>query len=541
MKILIKKFFIILSALNIILYSSACSKDEPHPEDEILTFTLSSDPLTLDPQIADDTSSNMLIVNLFEGLVRMGENGEVKNGIAKSWDISDDGMSYTFHLFEDTKWSNGADVTANDFVFGIRRALNAETKAEKASDLFLIRNASAYYNGEKNADELGVKALDEHTLEISLEYESNALLTVLTEPVAMPCNEEFFYSARGKYGKDADLVITDGPFRIRENYGWDHDNYIFIRRSDNYKAANKAVPLGVNFTYGEQPSDPVDSLLSKDVDLCEIYGNQLEQAKENELSIITTANTLWGVCFNTDITAFKNAKLRVALFSSLNRGKLLLNAPESYVKTSQLIADSVLFAGRNYREYAGEFKLEQADNVTAMYHKAEQELKEKNIELKSTYTILYLNDETSSELVTSIIEDWNKTTGSYFNKEPLQRGELEERIRKGDYEVAIAPLNTAVDSPMEFLSKFKTDSPNNYINLNYPQYNEFIEKALSENGTDSIEALMNAESYLINYGYLYPLYYESRYFASAENVEGAVFGVTGDSIDFTAVKKLSGG
>ena len=532
-----KKICLFLLIMSLMFTAAACRSDTPHPEEEIISFTLSADPATLDPQIADDYSSYMLITNLFEGLVRTDSDGNIKSGMAKSWDISSDGLSYTFHLYENTKWSNGTPVTADDFVFGFRRALDPQTRAEDATDLFLIKNASACYNGDVSFDMLGVAAVDEHTLQIDLEYESNALLIVLTEPVAMPCNEEFFNAAKGKYGKSEELTITNGPFRIRENYGWDHDSYIYIRRNEFYNAANPAVPLGVNFNYGQQPTDPINAIISGEADICEIYGAQLSRAEEYNLNVTTTTNTLWGICYNTDIPAFKNAKLRVSLLSSLDRNKLLRDTPESYVKTSQLIADNVLFAGKNYREHAGEFTLGQADNAAAMYNKAAEELEEKNIELKSTYTILYLDDETSSKLVTSIIEVWNETSGCYFNKQPLSRNELEERINGGDYEIAIAPLNTAVDSPMEFLSQFTADSPDNYINLNYPAYNEFIDKALSGNGTDSIDALTEAERYLIDYGYLYPLYYESRYFASADNVCGAIFGTTGESIDFTQITK----
>ncbi len=532
-----KKICLFLLILSLIFTATSCRNNTPHPEEEIISFTLSADPVTLDPQIADDYSSYMLITNLFEGLVRTDSEGNIKNGMAESWDISSDGLSYVFHLYENTKWSNGTPVTADDFVFGFKRALDPETGSEDATDLFLIKNASSYYNGEVTADKLGVSAIDEHTLQIDLEYESNALLIVLTEPVAMPCNEKFFNSSKGKYGKSDELTITNGPFKIRETYGWDHDSYIYIRRNEFYNAANPAVPLGVNFTYGQQPTDPINSILSGETDICEIYGNQLNNAKENNFNITTTNNTLWGICYNTNIPAFKNAKLRVSLLTSLNRDYLLKNTPESYVKTSQLIADNVLFAGRNYRTQAGEFKLEYSADSAEMYNTAVEELDEKNIELKSTYTILYLDDETSSRLVTSIIEVWNETSGCYFNKQPLSRNELEERINSGDYEIAIAPLNTAVDSPMEFLSRFTTDSPDNYINLNYPAYNEFIETALSENGTDSIDALIDAESYLIDYGYLYPLYYESRYFASTDNIIGAIFSTTGESIDFSQITK----
>ncbi len=539
MKNIGKKILLILLVISIIISSSACRNDTPHPEEEILSFTLGSDPLTLDPQIADDYSSYMLIANLFEGLVRLDSNGNPKSGIAESWDISGDGLTYVFHLFENTKWSSGTPVTADDFVFGITRALTPETKSEDATDLFLIKNASAYYNGELSADMLGVSALDEHTLQINLEYESDSLLLILAEPVAMPCNREFFNSTKGKYGKNAEQTITNGPFRIRESYGWDHDNYIYIRRSENYNAANSAVPLGVNFTFGQQPSDPIAAIKNGDVDICEIYGNQLKHAEENNFNVATTTNTLWGLCCNSDIPALKNDGMRRALFSAVDRDSLLKYAPKSYVKTSQLIADDVLFAGYNYREQAGSFTLETADSPTALYNESAEELHDNNIELKSSYTILYLDDDTSSELVTSIIERWNEISGCYFNKQPLSRDELEENIRSGSYEIAIAPLNTLLDSPMEFLSRFVTDASENYINLNEPSYNKFIETAISENGSDSVESLKSAESFLVSKGYLYPLYYENRYFAAADNVTGAVFSKTGQSIDFTQVTKIS--
>ncbi len=541
MKNIINKIFLFVLSISILLSASACKKDEPHPEEEIITFMLNSDPVTLDPQIASDHSSHMLIANLFEGLVRIGKDGNIISGIAESWDISEDGLNYVFHLYKDTCWSNGVPVTADDFVFGITRALTPETKAEDATDLFLIKNASAYYNGNVTSDMVGVKAIDKYTLDITLEYNSDSLLFVLTEPVAMPCCEDFFNSAKGKYGKSDELTITNGPFKIRDTYGWDHDSYIFIRRNEYYHAANTAVPLGVNFTFSQQSGDPINSILSGQADICEIFAPHLKSAEKNNLNVTTTTNTLWGICFNADSSAFSSKDLRLSLLSSIDRGRILRGTPRSYVKTSQLIDDNVLFAGMNYRSQAGEFTIDTFDSPESEYSKAVQELTENGSELKSSFTIIYLNDDVSSKIVNAIIEQWNNTTGSYLNKQPLSRNELEERLRNGNYEIAVAPINTAVESPMEFLSRFVTNSFDNYINLNNDEYNELIAAAYSENGYTSLSALMNAERLLIQDAYLYPLYYESRYFAAAENVTGAVFSKSGESIDFTKATKISEG
>ena len=529
-----------ITAAAIILSFAGCGESEPHPETQIIEFTLGAEPLTLDPQIATDYASVMLITNLFEGLVRKGENGAVKKGMAQTWDEAENGMSYTFKLIDGSKWSDGTPVTAADFVFGITRSLDPQTRSENAPDLYMIKNASAFSQGKADASSLGVSAPDDKTLEIELEYPADNLLDVLAQPIAMPCCEKFFSSSKGKYGKDPELLITNGPFRIRQNYGWDHGKYIYIRRSENYAGPNKAVPLGVNFTIADPPADPVAALTSGSTDICEIYGSQLLRAGENELNVETTCSTLWGICYNTDIKAFKNAKLRVALFGSLDRKELLSDVPESYIKTSQLISDSVSFGGKNYRSAVGDVTLDKAQDPAQMFGKAKAELDEMEIPLKSSYTILCLNDDTSSQIVTKLITEWNEITGLYFNKETLTRNELEQRIETGDYEIAVAPLNTAVDSPMEFFSSLRSDSANNAINLNYPAYDKFIDMAQnSDSVEDTISALSSAEKYLIEYGYLYPLYYESRYFASAPNVSGAVFDGASGTIDFTMVEKIT--
>ena len=532
---------IILITAFACLSLSASENDTPHPEDQIINFLLENDPLTLDPQIADDYSSKILIANLFEGLVKSGSDGSVSPGIAESWDISDNGLEYTFHLAKGSKWSNGDTLTAEDFVFGIKRALSRDTRAENVSDLFPIKNAAACYNGTTPIVQLGINAIDENTLSITLEYPTDGILYALSESIAMPCQEKFFNSTKGKYGKDADLIITNGPFSIRETYGWDHDKYIYIRRNNDYKGANPAIPVGVNFTITQKPLNPVDAITGGETDLCEIYGGDLKSAEDNNLNITATSNTLWGICFNTGIPVFNNQKLRLSMLGTLNRNSILSDAPSSYIRTTQLIGSNVMFAGMNYRDAVGNLSLNKEVKPETLYTQASKELKDSDIELKNSYTVIYLDDDASSKMATYMIEAWNNMLSCYFNKEPLSRNEIEERMASGDYEIAIAPLNTALDSPMEFLSEFVTDSSNNYINLNSTEYNSFISKSLNQNNSEAVEALGNAENYLINKGCLFPLYYESRYFASNSNLSGAVFFADGVSIDFTKVIKNSEG
>ena len=125
---------------------------------------------TLDPQLVNDTTSARVIDDLFEGLTTEDQSNNAVPGVAKSWDISTDGKVYTFHLRDNAKWSNGQPVTAEDFVFSLRRAVTPETAAPNNTMLNVIEGAQTIMDGKANPDTLGVKALDNATLQITLAH-----------------------------------------------------------------------------------------------------------------------------------------------------------------------------------------------------------------------------------------------------------------------------------------------------------------------------------------------------------------------------------
>ena len=200
-------------------------------------YPFSGDIKSFDPQIAKTADEFLLVENCFEGLVRVNDNGKVQAGVAKTWEISNGGKTYTFHLRQGAKWnvkstsqssdnkeltkaqelmgeSFNPDITANDFVFALQRACEKNTDAPLFSSISNIVNASKIHSGKLSSNKLGVKALDDYTLEINLKSADDGFLNVLATAVAMPCNKEYFNATKGRYGLGLDYTIFNGQFYV---------------------------------------------------------------------------------------------------------------------------------------------------------------------------------------------------------------------------------------------------------------------------------------------------------------------------------------
>ncbi len=141
-----------------------------------MTFVLNNEPDSIDPTVTSNSFATPFLANCFEGLVTYDESGEVVPGNAESWESNDDLTVYTFHLRDGLKWSDGSDLTANDYVYSALRVLTPSTTAQYLNMISdYVVNGEEYYDGKVGAEEVGVKALDDHTLEYTLKAPSHTL------------------------------------------------------------------------------------------------------------------------------------------------------------------------------------------------------------------------------------------------------------------------------------------------------------------------------------------------------------------------------
>ena len=282
----IKKLF--CTALCLILTITIFAGCSSNNDKIDFIYPFSGDIKSFDPQIAKTADEFLLVENCFEGLVRVNDNGKVQAGVAKTWEISNGGKTYTFHLRQGAKWnvkstsqssdnkeltkvqelmgeSFNPDITANDFVFALQRACEKNTDAPLFSSISNIVNASKIHSGKLSSNKLGVKALDDYTLEINLKSADDGFLNVLATAVAMPCNKEFFYNTKGRYGLDDKSIISNGAFFIRQWFydPYGHDNFVYMQRNLANNKYDKIYPTSLNFyikdTYEESENSFADN------------------------------------------------------------------------------------------------------------------------------------------------------------------------------------------------------------------------------------------------------------------------------------------
>ena len=177
----LKIFTVIVLCVSTAVFSS-CQRKNISPSEQTIYYRVTDEPVTLDPQIADDNPSRLVIMNIFEGLTRLDENDNAVQGVADSWKADISKMEYTFHIRENAKWSDGSPLTAQDFVYGFQRLFSAKTGSATAKELFCIKNSEKVRNNELDISELGVYAENENTLKIKLEYLDPQFTALLAEP-----------------------------------------------------------------------------------------------------------------------------------------------------------------------------------------------------------------------------------------------------------------------------------------------------------------------------------------------------------------------
>ncbi len=198
--------------------------------DQVLSRTIDSAPPALDPSLCTDVPSQIIMDDLFEGLTVIGMTGKIEPGVASSWDITPDGLTWTFHLRPTAKWSNGEPLTAKDFVYGWRRVVDPKTRAEYAQSLAPIRNGLEIATGKLPIEQLGVEAVDAHTLVVHLAAPTPYFTHLLTNMYLYPLHE----ATINKWGDDwtrPEHIVSNGPFRVVENI---IGNKVTLERNPEY-------------------------------------------------------------------------------------------------------------------------------------------------------------------------------------------------------------------------------------------------------------------------------------------------------------------
>lgn len=510
-------------------------------KDAQIIYPIDNDPEFLDPQIISDVGAKNIIANCFEGLVTIDADGKIAPGCAEKWDISSDGLTYTFHLRQDCQWRVSSyagaligedyketfdtQITAEDFVFAFRRALRPETKSPAAKSLYSIKNATQVNSGELPEDKLGVSAVGNYKLEIDLEWADPDFLFTLLEPACMPCDERFFEITQGRYGLGIKYLLYNGPFYISN---WADDTSVSLRRNEKYYDTDAVKPVSVYFSINNEQATRLEKIKNGTYDVAPLTSTQaaeIENSKKYSLSEFPSS--VLSLVFNCANENTSNTNIRRAIAASFDKSVLELHLGQLTAKG--IIPSSMVLSGVPYREHAESLALYENEDPRALLEKGLMQSERNDVEIS------ILCEEKYEEIIRILMQSWQSSLGVDFSVfvEPVDEDTLRSRVLKGDYSVALYTVSYSSVTAFNGLERFSTGSAYNICNFSKPAYDRLIHAIKSSHGNAAtLEATTKAEKYLVSQCVLLPLYEQSEYYGLGKNVKDVIFNPTGEILYF---------
>ncbi len=521
---------------------TACgdSKDKGDGSGHMYNASLNGNPESLDPQYADDPSSNTVIRNLYSGLMQIDASGNLVCCNAESYEISDDGLRYTFRLRKDNYWFldyNDSDtvdegeyfpVVADDYVFALQRILNPDMQSPYGADFTCIKGGAASLSGTAAPESIGARAVDAYTLEITLEYSSAEFLSLMSTSAAYPCNKDFFYSTKGRYGLDDKSVMSNGAFYVRQ---WFFDPYgvnnILYMKANSANDCEKyeVLPSYLSFSIEESEGDIKALFKESEIDCLTTLSDSYSTKKYN---VSGSMATTLGLIFNSEDKTYSNKNLRTALALSVDR-EAICNKLSSDVSVAYgIIPPAVTLMGRSYRELASDrvFIEYDTENALTYFKRAKKEL---NVESFDTVKILVSTDSIDSGYLHLISQQWQETLGCYIGIEEVTAEEFETRIASGDYSIALYPLKGDFNSGVSVLRQFQKIS----CLANCGGSAEITDSVRRcANASELVSVYTDAEKEILGkYGFI-PLFYKNSYLVAGDENEDIILDPFAEAVDF---------
>lgn len=545
MSIYMKKAVAVL--ISVLLLSAGlfgCSSDGTGAQ---IVFPVDLEPQYLDPQIVSENGAVNIVLNCYEGLVTYNEKGEIVPAGAESFDVSGDGLTYTFKLREDAKWKassyakklfgdGGYDkfdnrVTAKDYVFAFERICDSETASPSYPFVSCVKNAEKVHNGTLSKESLGVRAEGDFTLVVELERKNSDFLEALTAPACVPCNEEFFELTKGRYCLSVANMLSNGPFYITN---WADGTAITARQNDLYHSS--VSPSSVYFSFNNEKKTRGEKVESGVYEFSPVSKSQAAAlSKSKSVGVAGVQNSCFALLFNCSGELLKNSDLRKAFAFSLD--KSLFESEKAVEACAGIVPSLCLADSASYRQRVGRLSLPETDS-----QKAKEYLQSAKEKLGVKTIALSVLCSTENEMtVRKALQLWQSVFGveSNISVEAVDEATLEERIQSGDFSLAFSSVTFKSASALKTLGFFSQDSSENIFRFSSKKFESLLLSARSaENARVLLSLLKKAEQYLTDNAVMVPIYEEESFFASAKGVSGVVVSPGGEYVYFkNTVKK----
>ncbi len=497
---------------------------------KVLTYSVNTDVPTLDNSLANSVPSITITNQIQEGLIRM-HDGEIIPGIAEDWDISEDGITYTFHL-RDAEWSDGEPITAYDFEYGIRRLVDPTTASPYSFISEPIKNAMKINSGELPVEELGVKALDDKTLEITLEQPTPYFLGMLDMPHFYGARKDFIEEYGQDYAADADKLVYSGPFILKE---WKHEDRLILEKNEKYWNKDKVNLDEVNVIVVTDPNTALAMYENGELDFVDVP-NDLVPEHEDEVELYYDGSDDFLKLNMDGSNPLHNKNLRLAINYAIDREDYInITTNGIYDAATRYILPVVSGVEKKYgEEYPYEaFPLKgDVEKAKEYLDKAMKELGVSNPQ--DIVLELLTTDNDNARIQAEVIQDQlqrNLDIVIDIRQVPYkQRLEMED---KREFEMVFSGWAPDYDDPYTYLGLFASDSPYNQISYKSEKYDELLQiSTLSQDPKERMDAMFEAEKTLLEDAAIVPLQMRRIAWLKDPKVKGLVRSYVGPREDY---------
>lgn len=482
--------------------------------EQTLHLSVASELPTIDPALSQDTISFTALNQVMEGLYRLDTEENPIPALAEGEpEISEDRLTYHFTLKPDLKWSNGEALTAADFEYGWKRIVDPKTAANYSFVMTDIKNADAILAGEAEVGELGIKALNDLELEITLEKPVENFLKLITKPTFSPQKESFVTAEGSEFGTNSDAALYNGPFILKD---WDGTglSWTYEKNDDYWDQENVALTTVTNQVIKET-STGLNLYNNGEVDSITLTGEFAQQYNQDpEFMAPLTAKSIYLELDHVNNPALKNKNLRTALAVAVSREELtesiIANGskPIGGLVTSGLVEDPT--TGEDFRTASGSYLDYQPEKATQLWKTAQKELGISTVDLQ-----LVADDDEVTKKVSQYLQNTIEknlpgvkiTIKSVPFKNRIELGD------NGDFDLLLSGWGADTNDTNNFLSLFLSDSVFNGGKYTNEKYDALVDASMGEDRGNAEKKWTNdlaAEKILLEDAGIIPLYQQAQ-------------------------------
>ncbi|WP_050614522.1 peptide ABC transporter substrate-binding protein [Bacillus testis] len=521
-----KKAMLLLIMSLLVFTMAACTANEKAGTKEkegnakkILYLNNGDSPKSFDPPIGFDSVSWNPLNNLMEGMARLDKNDKPQPAMAEKWDVSEDGTHYTFHIRGDAKWSNGDQVTAQDFEYAWKRLLNPETGSPASFLGYFIKGGEAYNSGKGKAEDVAVKAKDDQTLEVTLEAPQAYFINVITNPAFFPINQKVA-EKDPKWFNSAETFVSNGPFKLSE---WKQGTSFNMAKNKEYWDAKNVKLDEVHWAIISDPTTEYQMFERGELDSSSVPSEVSEKLyKENKVDVVDQGG-IYFYRLNVNKPPFQNKNIRKAFAMAIDQKQIVdfvtkNKEKPAYGFVSYGLKDN---EGNDFRETNGDLLKSDPSEAKKLL---EAGMKEEGYSKLPAITLTYSTSPNHQKIAETIQQMLKQNLGVDVKLANMEWNVFSEKQSNLEFQFSRSSFLPDYADPINFLESFQTGHSMNRTGWSNAQYDSLIKSAKAEGDeTKRFADMYEAEKILMDEMPIIPIHFYNQPHLVNEKVKGIVY------------------